>query len=281
MMSAVPLAGSRRFSCPLVLAALAGGLLACGIGTSTSTPEAAAPVETDPPSISSTATAAKDETPGLTFDAEDATGDCFNGFGEPDGCAGLDLVRVQVGLEEPLLARPNDPRLPVAFVIGLADPLDATDEFGLYLYLDLDQDTGAGLDMSSGPVALPGIDRLIGVTLPQGDAWTQAVGNGGYDAEIVRDDRVSATVEGRTVVLLSGRGLLDENAPLTATGRRGWALRLPALAGGAPNDFTLYLGAARSIQALDYFNVPPQIQVPLGLTVPTQVLYPPGSGGGS
>ncbi len=223
----------------------------------------------------------------MTFQASDAPSDCFNGFGEPDACAGLDLLGVEVGLQEPVLDVPNDPKLPVVFVVTFADSPATEEEFGLYLYVDLDQNTATGLDMSSGPIALPGIDRIVGATLPDGESWTQLVAKGGYDAEIIKDGTlVSARIDGDRVVLLVGRGLLDDHA-LAAGGQSpsddslmdvGHGLR-PRAAGGAPDAFTLYIGTARSIDALDYFNGGQDIQVALAMTVPEEALYPPCPGG--
>jgi hypothetical protein len=199
------------------------------------------------------------------------------------------LLGVDVGLQEAVLDIANEPGLPVVFVVSFADSPAMAEEFGLYLYLDLDQNPATGLDMSSGPVALPGIDRLIGATLPDGDTWTQLVAKGGYDAEILRDaTKVSARVEVDQVIVVVGRALLDEHASLTAEPSAptdGVAAIGRALAGdsggGTPDAFTLYIGTARSIDALDYFNGDQGIQVPLAMTVPQDIAYPPGPAGGS
>jgi hypothetical protein len=79
------------------------------------------------------------------------------------------------------------------------------------------------------------------------------------------------------------RALLDEH---TLAARRDGPVGIGrtlvgTAAGGTPDAFTLYVGTARSIDALDYFNGDQGIQVPLAMTVPEEVSYPPGPAGGS
>ena len=229
-------------------------------------------------------------TQALTFEASDASSDCFNGISVLDTCAGLDLLGVRVGLQELVLDTPNDDKLPVVFVVAFTDLPEGAEEFTIYLYLDLDQNPSTGLDMSAGASRLPGIDRLIGVNLPSGEPWMQVVAKGGYEAEIIKDERISARVVGNRVVVVVGRAILDERA-LVGAGEQippavglvvpvGHALGVNA-GGGAPDDFTLYIGTARSSDALDYFNGDQDIHVPLAMTVPMKVMYPPNAGGGS
>jgi hypothetical protein len=245
-----------RDGLPVFAAALAAVLVACGGGGSiprqaTTAPSGGTTVEIPTPTAASAA-APQNE----TFESSDAAGDCFNGFGEPDNCAGLDLVGVKVGLPGLAPAVADDAAVQgrLVFVVTFADDVTAADEFGLYLYLDLDQDVATGLDMSSGSIALPGIDRLVGATLPQGDTWTQYVAEGGHDAEIVKDEgQVTTRVVGDEVVVAVQPSLLTDAS------------------GEAPDALTLYIGTARSIRALDYFNGDQPIEVPQALTVPEAV----------
>jgi len=273
-------------------------LLACGGSETTAPPETTAQLEAETQSASSP-TASGDACQVPTFKASDAPSDCFNGSGEPGECAGLDLVGVEAGLLGSVPEVADDPNIPTAllgaarsgytgFVVNFADPRQAGEEFGLYLYLDLDQDATTGLDMSSGAVALPGIDRFIGVTLPSSDSWTQAVAKGGYDAEIIRDEaQVFARVVGDRVFVLVARALLDDRSvaawkqpppALVSVVPVIYALRLYA-AGALVDAFTLYVGSARSTAALDYFNGDQDFMIPLAMTVPEEALYPPCAGG--
>jgi hypothetical protein len=222
-----------------------------------------------------------------TLKASDAPSDCYNASGEPVACTGLDLVGVEAGL---LLSVPevaNEPNLPTGFVVTFADPPQAAAEFVLYIYLDLDQDATTGLDMSSGASALPGIDRLIGVTLPSGESWTQAVAKGGYDAEIIKDEaQVSARVVGDRVIVLVFPKLLEDRS--VAAGEQtppalgslitvGYSLQLH-VGGRVVSPFTLYVGTTRSIDALDFFNGDQDIRVPLAMTVPQKAQTHPCTG---
>jgi hypothetical protein len=223
-----------------------------------------------------------------TFKAADAPSDCFNGSGEPAGCAGVDLAGVEAGLLTSVPEVADEPNLPTGFVVTFAEPPEAAEEFVLSLYLDLDEDPTTGLDMSSGASALPGIDRLIGVSLPSGEAWTQAVANGGQGAEIVRDQaQISARLVGDKVIVSVARALLTDASvgagkdgppaagPLVPV---GYSLRVNA-AGALPDAFTLYAGTARDTSALDFFNGDLDIHAPLAMTVPEDALYPPCPGG--
>lgn len=246
--------------------------------------------------VAATLQAIPSNTPEPTLDAcqiptlkdSDAPSDCFNGSGEPVACAGLDLLGVEAGL---LLSVPevaNEPNLPIGFLVTFADPPQAAAEFVLYIYLDLDQDTTTGLDMSSGASALPGIDRLIGVTLPSGESWTQAVAQGGYDAEIIKNEaQVSARVVGDRVIVLVFPKLLEDRS--VAAGEQtppapgplitvGYSPQLH-VGGRVVSPFTLYVGTTRSIDALDFFNGDQDIRVPLAMTVPQEAQTLPCTGG--
>jgi hypothetical protein len=219
-----------------------------------------------------------------TLKASDAPSDCFNTSGEPVACAGLDLLGVEAGL---LLSVPevaHEPNFPTGFVVTFADPTQAAEEFTLFIYLDLDQDPATGLDMSSGASALPGIDRLIGVTLPSGESWTQAVAKGGYNAEIIRDEaQVSARVVGDRVIVLVFPKLLEEGS-VTAREETpslitvGYSLRVH-VGGRVVSPFALYVGSTRSVNALDFFNGDQAIHAPLAMTVPEEAQTPPCTGG--
>jgi hypothetical protein len=220
-----------------------------------------------------------------TFKASDAPSDCFNGAGESVACTPLDLLSLEAGLLTSVSEVVDVPNLPTGFVVTFAEPpQSAAEEFILYLYLDLDQDPATGLDISSGASALSGIDRLIGVALPSGESWTQAVAKGGYNAEIIKDEaQVSARMVGNMGIVLVFRGLLEDKSvrageqipqALGSAAPVGYAL-----GGALPDAFTLYVGTARSMSALDFFNGEQDIHAPLAMTVPEEALYPPCPGG--
>jgi len=224
-----------------------------------------------------------------TLKASDAPSDCFNGSGGPVACAGLDLLGVEAGLLIKSLPELADlPDFPIGFVVTFVDPPQVTEEFTLYLYLDLDENAVTGLDMSFGASALPGIDRLIGVTLPSGESWTQAVAKGGYDAEIIRDEaQVSARVVGDRVIVLVFPKLLEDGfvaegeqtpPPLGSLITVGYSFQLP-VGGRVVSPFTLYVGTTRSIDALDLFNGNQGIHAPLSMTVSENAQYNPCAGG--
>jgi hypothetical protein len=224
-----------------------------------------------------------------TLKASDASSDCFNGSGEPVACAGLDLLGVEAGLllrSLPELADP--PEFPIGFIVTFVDPPPVTEEFTLYLYLDIDQNAGTGLNMSSSVSALPGIDRLIGVALPSGESWTQTVARGGYDAEIIRDEaQVSARIVGNKVIVFVFPNLLEERS-LTVRDQSpllpgsliapGNSLQVP-VGGRVVSPFTLYAGTTRSIDTLDFFNGDQGIHAPLAMTVSQEAQMHPCPGG--
>lgn len=224
-----------------------------------------------------------------TLKASDAPSDCFNGSGEPVACAGLDLLGVEAGLLLRSLPDLTDlPEFPIGFVVTFVDPPQVTEEFTLYLYLDIDQNAGTGLDMSFGVSALPGIDRLIGVALPSGESWTQTVARGGYDAAIIRDEaQVSARVVGNRVIVFVFPNLLEERS-LTVRDQSplvpglliaaGYSLQVP-VGGRVVSPFTLYAGTSRSIDALDFFNGEQDIHRPLEMTVSKEAQTHPCPGG--
>jgi len=223
-----------------------------------------------------------------TLKASDATSDCFNASGEPVACAGLDLLEVEAGLllrSLPELADP--PEFPIGFIITFVEPLQATEEFTLYLYLDIDQNAGTGLNMSSDVSVLGGIDRVIGVALPSGESWTQTVAKGGYDAEIIRDEaQVSTRIVGNKVIVFVFPNLLEERSLtvrdqipllpglLTAA---GYSLQVP-VGGRVVSPFSLYVGASRSIDTLDFFNGEQDIHRPLEMTVSKEAQLDPCTG---
>ena len=223
-----------------------------------------------------------------TLKASDASSDCFNASGEPVACAGLDLLEVEAGLllrSLPELADP--PEFPIGFIITFVEPLQATEEFTLYLYLDIDQNRGTGLNMSSDVSVLPGIDRVIGVTLPSGESWTQTVANGGYEAEIIRDEaQVSTRIVGNKVIVFVFPNLLEERSltlrdesPLVPGSLITLGYSPQVLVGGrVVSPFSLYVGASRSIDTLDFFNGEQDIHRPLEMTVSKEAQLDPCTG---
>jgi hypothetical protein len=208
-----------------------------------------------------------------TFKASDAASDCFNSSGERIPCAGLDLVAVEAGVVAPF-----DPSkaIPAGFILTFAEPLDAAQEFTLYLFLDLDENPDTGLDMSAAGSVLPGIDRLFGITLPSGDAWTQVVAKG-IDAEIIRGpEQASVTRLGSVVTVMVGRGLLEDKSAKAA----GPSLNLP-VGGAFPDAFAMYIATGRGETVLDFFDNGQEIQLPQSMTVPKEALYSICGGGGS
>ena len=234
----------------LAAAALAAALAACGPSTPPAAPPASpAPLDSPPPSAAAPAAAS----PGLSFDAADPASDCFSGFREPTDCAGLDLRGIRVGLADVAPALAGDAALQgrVVFAVTFETDLSQAEAFGLCLYLDLDQDSSTGLGMTD----MPGLDRLICATLPAGDAWTQHVVLGGYEAEIVRDPaRLTARVAGDLAILAVDPSLLADGP------------------GAAPDGFGLYVASARSITQLDCINGVLPLHVPLLLGVPDEVI---------
>lgn len=232
-----------------------------------------------------------------TFKGSDAPSDCFNASGEPVPCGGLDLAGVEAGLLTSVSEVVDEPNLPKAllggvgytgFIVTFADPPQAGEDFVLYLYLDLDQNVRTGLDMSSGASALPGIDRLIGVSLPSGESWTQIVAKGGYEAESIGDEaQVAARVVGEKVIVFVFRGLMDDRS--VAAGKNippSVGLLIPVgflprshSAGMMVSPYTLYVGTTRSGETLDFFNGGQAIHTPLAMTVPSKAQTPVCTGG--
>jgi len=280
----------KKIFFPLVIVAvLALSACASPTGAGTTQPSASNQVATI---VAATMQAFSSNTPVPTLDAcqiptlkaSDAPSDCFNDSREPVACAAIDLLGIEAGLLTLVPEVADIPNLPTGFVINFAAQPQTVGEFILYLYLDLNQDPTTGLDMSSSESALPGIDRLIGVNLPSGESWTQAVAKGGYDAEMIRDEtQVSARVVGERVIVLVARTLLEDRS--VAAGEQtplalGSVVTVGYTLGGAlPDAFTLYVGTAHSIDALDYFNSDQDIHIPLAMTVPEDALYPPCPGG--
>jgi hypothetical protein len=210
-----------------------------------------------------------------TLKASDASSDCFNASGEPIACAGLDLLGVEGGLLLRSLPDLTDlPEFPIGFIVTFVDPPLVTEEFTLYLYLDIDQNAGTGLNMSSSVSVLPGIDRLIGVTLPSGESWTQTVARGGYEAPIIRDEaQVSVRVVGNRVILFVSANLLEERS-LTVRDQSPQV----HVGGRVVSPFSLYVGTSRSIDALDFLNGEHNIHWPLEMTVSKEAQLNPCTG---
>jgi hypothetical protein len=179
--------------------------------------------------------------------------DCFNGFREAKDCAGLDLAHLQVGLPSLAPDLTDDPVMQgrLIFIITFAEDVTPAEEFGLCLYFDIDRAGNTGLDQAD----MPGLDLLICGDMPQGSFWTKDWSTGNYDAEAIRDEsRVAARVRGRVVAIAVQPALLAD-AP-----------------GAAPDSFLLYVGTARSITALDYFNGGLPLHVPQAYTIPDAVV---------
>lgn len=206
-----------------------------------------------------------------TFKTSDAGSDCFNDSGEPIPCAGLDLLSVEAGVIAPFeLAKP----IPTGFILTFAESPETVPEFTLYLYLDLDENPETGLDMSTGGSILPGIDRLFGVALPSGDAWTQVVAKGA-DAEIVRDPaQIFVSRSGSAVTVMVGRGLLEDESVKA----NGHSLNVP-VGGDFPDAFTMYIAVTRGETLFDVFDNGQEILSPQAMTVPKEALYPVCVGG--
>ncbi|NOH03498.1 MAG: hypothetical protein HND47_16810 [Chloroflexi bacterium] len=206
-----------------------------------------------------------------TFKASDAGSDCFNDSSEPVPCASLDLLSVEAGAFAPFeLAKP----IPTGFILTFAESPETVQEFTLYLYLDLDENPETGLDMSTSGSILPGIDRLFGIALPSGDAWTQVVAKGA-DAEIVRDPaQVFVSRSGSAVTVMVGRGLLEDESVKA----NGHSLNVP-VGGDFPDAFTMYIAVTRGETLFDVFDNGREILSPQAMTVPKEALYPVCGGG--
>ncbi|MDL1910927.1 hypothetical protein FBQ81_09585 [Chloroflexi bacterium CFX6] len=206
-----------------------------------------------------------------TFKASDAGSDCFNDSGEPIPCAGLDLLSVEAGMVAPF---ESSKPIPTGFILTFAESPETVQEFTLYLYLDLDENPETGLDMSVDGSALPGIDRLFGIALPSGDAWTQVVAKG-PDAEIIRGpEQVAVTRVRGVVTVMVGRGLLVDKSAKAA----GPSLNLP-VGGALPDAFTMYIATTRGETLFDVFDNGQEILSPQAMTVPKEALYPVCVGG--
>jgi len=237
-------------------AALAIALIACG----TSVEPAAPTVQTGPSGPESSPTGAPPEaspTPEPTvFETSDPAGDCFDGFRAATECAGVDLVGLLVApagvVPEAAGEVSSEGRLVFAF--DFAEDLAAVEEFGIFLYFDLDRDPSTGVHRTD----LPGVERLIGGSPPTTDTWTQDLTAGDYDAEIVRDDAlVTLRVQGSRLLFLVAPSLLAD-APEAD-----------------PDGFRLYVITARSITNEDSLNGEELIHTPAALDVPDEVVTQP------
>jgi hypothetical protein len=231
----------------LALSVLAAGLLACGSpGTARTAPEGDRPS----PAVEATAAAPSSPTPPGSaepdvFSAADPAEDCWNGFLEPTECAGVDMTNLIVGRTD--AAAPGR----LVFEIEFAEDLMATEEFGVFLYFDLDQHPATGVQRTG----LPGVERLIGASPPTSDTWTQDLTAGDYDAEIVRDDALVTTriEDGRLMFVVDPALLADSG-------------------GGAPDGFIFYAITARGIQNEDAYNAEEDLHVTAPMTVPDEVV---------
>jgi len=272
---------SLRHAITCIGVILLAGSAACATGPSP-VANTAAPGQSVPPEATSPLPPS-DACRVPTFGANDPSSDCVDDAGNPVDCRGLDLLGVEAGI----LGAYAGPPLPTGFLVTLAHELEPADPFELRIYLDLDQDAATGLDMSAAGSALPGIDRLVVVSLPSAEAWTQAVGLG-EGAEVITDEaQVSAGTVGDLVVVLLARALLEDKsavayaAPALTNGSPALVRysNRSAAAGASPDTFSMYIGTQREAGARDFFNVHPDLRAPLAMTVVTEALYPPCPGG--
>lgn len=234
-------------------AALAIALIACGTSGQPPAPTG----QGGPPGAEATPTHAPPEaspTPEpAVFKTSDPAGDCFDGFAAATECAGVDLVGLLVApasaVPEAAGEASSEGRLVFAF--DFAEDLAAAEEFGIFLYFDLDRDASTGV----GRFDIPGAERLIGGSPPTTDTWTQDLTAGDYDAEIVRDDAlVTLHVQGSRLLFLVAPSLLAD-APEAE-----------------PDGFLLYVITARSITNEDSINGEELIHIPTALDVPDEVV---------
>lgn len=242
---------SSRLALGLALLAVVG--IACGPAASapepaTTEPESSGPAAASPTPESSHAIEA------ATVEASDPAADCFNGFKEPiEDCAGLDLIALVVG---PALSAPDfavgavtEDR--IAMTVTFADDLAQVEEFGICFHMNLDGDDATGYD----DIDMPGLERVICAGPPGGFvAWYER-GALGYDADPIEDQAMVAYfVEGNQLVVAVHPSLLAIDP------------------GAAQDGFVLYVGTARSINALDYFNGEGPLHVPEAMVVTDEVV---------
>ncbi|MGH2607007.1 MAG: hypothetical protein ACRDG5_10490 [Anaerolineales bacterium] len=242
---------STRFALNLALLAVVG--IACGPAASPAEP-ATSDAESNGPAAASPTPESSGASEAATVEASDPAADCFNGFKEPiEDCAGLDLIALVVGpaASAPAFAVAAATEDRIALTVTFADDLAQVEEFGICFHMNLDGDDATGYD----DIDMPGLERVICAGPPEGFvAWYER-GALGYDADPVEDQAmVTYFVEGNRLVVAVHPSLLTVDP------------------GAAPDGFVLYVGTARSINALDYFNGEGPLHVPVALVVPDDVV---------
>lgn len=237
------------------LTALLAASLACSLGGTTPTPpgtgsgDAATPTSPAQPAS-------------LVFELSDESGDCFSGLTRNAAdCAGLDLVGLSIGLPGGLPAFGDESIMTgrLVFVLTLAEDLAQVETFGLCLWMDLDRNPATGKDLSGNWGGIPGIDRGVCVEVPEGRTyfyyyhadWEIGVDR---DEPLYDDSLAAAVVAGKQV----GLGI---HPALLATSDDA-----------APQGFVLFVGTARSIEALDHFNDQGSLTQAQSIEVPDEVV---------
>lgn len=236
----------------LSFALLAAGI-ACGPAVSPAEP-AASETESAGPAPASPTAESSAQTGGATAEASDPAADCFNGFREPiQDCVGLDLTGLVVASAGGAPEFASGPLMEgrLAFVVTFADDLAQVEEFGICFHMNLDGDDGTGYD----DIDMPGLERVICAFPPDGaPAWYER-GALGYDADPIRDEAILASfMEGSQLVVAVDPSLLVDSP------------------GAAADGFVLYVGTARSINSLDYFNGQGPLHVPEAVVVTDEVV---------
>lgn len=242
---------SSRLSLSLGLLVVAA--IACGPAASPTEP-AASETESAGPAAASPTPESSAQTGGATAEASDPAADCFNGFREPiEDCAGLDLIGLVVGSADSAPDFAYGPLMEgrLAFVVTFADDLAQAEEFGICFHMNLDGDDGTGYD----DIDMPGLERVICAFPPdRGPAWYER-GALGYDADPIRDEAMVASfMEGNQLVVAVHPSLLAVSP------------------GAAADGLVLYVGTARSINSLDYFNGQGPLHVPEAVVVTDEVV---------
>lgn len=237
---------SSRLHLSLILAASAA--IACGPASS-----ATEPADTERDTPESDGASPTPESGALTVEVPDPAADCFNGFREPIAdCAGLDLIALVVG---PAASAPDFAAAAVtegrlAMTVTLAGDLAQVAEFGICFHMNLDGDDATGYD----DVDMPGLERVVCAGPPSSYVAYYERGALGYEADPIEDRALADYfVEGDQLVLAVHPSLL-------------------AAPGAAADGFVLYVGTARSINELDYFNGEGPLHVPERIVVPDDVL---------
>ncbi len=203
-----------------------------------------------------------DSPAGAFFELSDPAGDCYSGVSRAlSDCTGLDLTGLLIGLPTDLPALSDEPSMAgrLGFVLTFAGDLAEVESFGLCLDMDLDQNPGTGMDLSGGWGGIPGVDRGVCLTLPEGKtyfyyykaSWDMLVDR----AEPNYDDTLaSSVVSGNQVGVGIAPSLLGYSA------------------GSSPHGFVLFVGTARSVDPLDNLNDQGTLSQSQPINVPDEVV---------